>query len=78
MFTMLEDRVGKHDFLLAPRSPETFEIFYGDHQGYYPSCFENLTEIVLVVVSQCGADDRASDGFRAQAPMIIGNICTPR
>jgi uncharacterized protein len=44
MFTILEDRVGKHDFLLTPCSPETFEILYEDHQGYHPSCFENLAE----------------------------------
>jgi len=42
MFTILEDRVGKHDFLLTPCSPETFEILYEDHRGYHPSCFENL------------------------------------
>ena len=39
MFTILEDRVGKHDLLLTPFSPETFEILYEDHQGYHPSCF---------------------------------------
>jgi len=44
MFTILEDRVGKHDFLLTPCSPETFEILYEDHEGYHPSCFENLTK----------------------------------
>ena len=44
MFTILEDRVGKHDFLFTPCSPETFEILYEDHQGYHPSCFENLAE----------------------------------
>ena len=42
MFTILEDRVGRHDFLLTPCSPETFEILYEDHEGYHPSCFENL------------------------------------
>ncbi len=42
MFTILEDRVGKHDFLLTPCSPETFEILYEGHEGYHPSCFENL------------------------------------
>ena len=42
MFTILEDRVGRHDFLLTPCSPETFEILYEGHQGYHPSCFENL------------------------------------
>ncbi len=44
MFTILEDTVGKHDFLLTPCSPETFEILYEGHQGYHPSCFENLKE----------------------------------
>ena len=44
MFSILEDRVGKHDFLLTPCSSETFEILYEDHEGYHPSCLENLTE----------------------------------
>ena len=44
MFSILEDRVGKHDFLLTPCSPETFEILYEDHEGYHPSCLENLRE----------------------------------
>jgi uncharacterized protein YcgI (DUF1989 family) len=44
MFTILEDRVGRHDFLLTPCSPETFEILYEDHEGYHPSCFENLAK----------------------------------
>lgn len=43
MFTILEDRVGKHDFLYTPCSPETFSILYG-HQGEHPSCFGNLVE----------------------------------
>lgn len=42
MFTIVEDTVGRHDFLLTPCSPETFEILYPEHQGYHPSCFENL------------------------------------
>jgi uncharacterized protein YcgI (DUF1989 family) len=44
MFTIVEDRVGRHDFLLTPCSPETFEMLYEDHDGHHPSCFENLTE----------------------------------
>ena len=44
MFTILEDRVGKHDFLLTPCSPETFEILYEGHEGYHPSCLENLVK----------------------------------
>jgi hypothetical protein len=44
MFTILEDRVGRHDFLLTPCSPETFEMLYEGHRGYHPSCFENLAK----------------------------------
>lgn len=43
MFEMIEDTVGKHDFLLTPCSAEMFKIIYGDkdpHRG----CFGNLCE----------------------------------
>lgn len=43
MFTIVEDEVGKHDFLLTPCAPETFEILY-DYHGPHPSCFENLVK----------------------------------
>ena len=42
MFTITEDEVGRHDFLLTPCSPETFQIIYKD-QRYHPSCLENLS-----------------------------------
>lgn len=41
MFDMIEDTVGKHDFLLTPCSAEMFRIIYGEtepHRG----CFGNL------------------------------------
>lgn len=41
MMTILEDTNGRNDFLLAPCSPETFQIIYEEH-AYHPSCFENL------------------------------------
>jgi uncharacterized protein YcgI (DUF1989 family) len=41
MFTILQDDVGRHDFLLTPCSRETFAIIYGQI-NYHPSCFENL------------------------------------
>jgi len=41
MWTILEDTVGRHDFLLTPCSPETFTILYRT-TGHHPSCFENL------------------------------------
>ncbi|MGO1242685.1 DUF1989 domain-containing protein [Sphingobacterium sp. JB170] len=41
MVDILEDTNGRNDFLLAPCSPETFQILY-DNPEYHPSCFENL------------------------------------
>ncbi len=43
MMEILEDTNGRNDFLLAPCSPETFEIMYGKNE-YHPSCFENLSK----------------------------------
>lgn len=43
LFRIVEDRVGRHDFLLTPCSADTFRIIYGDehpHRG----CFGNLAE----------------------------------
>jgi uncharacterized protein YcgI (DUF1989 family) len=42
MFTILRDDVGRHDFLLTPCSPQTFEIIYDQH-GPHPSCLDNLS-----------------------------------
>jgi uncharacterized protein YcgI (DUF1989 family) len=41
MLTIVEDSVGRHDFLLTPCSRETFRLLY-KHQGEHPSCSENL------------------------------------
>ena len=41
MWTITEDTVGRHDFLLTPCSPEMFRILY-KATGHHPSCFENL------------------------------------
>lgn len=41
MMGILQDTNGRNDFLLAPCSPETFQIMY-DNPVYHPSCFENL------------------------------------
>jgi len=43
MFTIGEDTVGRHDFMLAPCSPEMFTLLYGIKNGH-PSCFANLAE----------------------------------
>ena len=41
MFTIVADDVGRHDFLLTPCSPETFQIIY-KNDAPHPSCFNNL------------------------------------
>lgn len=43
MLTIVEDAVGRHDFLLAPCSPEMFERTYG-YDRSHPSCFRNLAD----------------------------------
>lgn len=41
MWTIVEDTVGRHDFLLTPCSLEMFRMLYRV-SGHHPSCFENL------------------------------------
>jgi uncharacterized protein YcgI (DUF1989 family) len=41
MFEIIEDTVGRHDFLLAPCSAEMFRIIYG-HTEPHHGCFGNL------------------------------------
>lgn len=43
MFEMIEDTVGRHDFLLTPCSADTFRIIYG-HEQPHRGCFGNLSE----------------------------------
>ena len=43
MFTMLEDSVGRHDFLLTPCSEDTFRIIYGHDQPHH-GCFGNFCQ----------------------------------
>jgi uncharacterized protein len=43
MFEMIEDTVGRHDFLLTPCSAETFKIIY-KHSTPHRGCFGNLYE----------------------------------
>jgi uncharacterized protein YcgI (DUF1989 family) len=41
MFEMIEDTVGRHDFLLTPCSADTFRIIYG-HSSPHFGCLGNL------------------------------------
>lgn len=43
MLRIVEDTVGRHDFLLTPCSRDTFRIIYGDAQPHR-GCFGNLVE----------------------------------
>ena len=41
LMSIVEDRCGVHDILLTPCSAEMFTTPHG-HQGYHPSCLDNL------------------------------------
>jgi uncharacterized protein YcgI (DUF1989 family) len=41
MLTIVQDDVGRHDFLLTPCSPDTFRILYKTTSAH-PSCLKNL------------------------------------
>ncbi len=43
MLRIVEDTVGRHDFLLTPCSKDTFRIIYGDREPHR-GCFGNLAE----------------------------------
>ncbi len=43
MLRILEDTVGRHDFLLTPCSKDTFRIIYGDTNPHH-GCFGNLAQ----------------------------------
>ena len=45
MFDMVEDTVGRHDFLLTPCSADTFRIIYG-HTNPHRGCFGNLCDVL--------------------------------
>jgi uncharacterized protein YcgI (DUF1989 family) len=42
MLTIVHDTVGRHDFLLAPCSQETFDQLYEGDQRGHPNCLGNL------------------------------------
>lgn len=43
MLRIVEDTVGRHDFLLTPCSADTFRIIYGDEHPHH-GCFGNLAQ----------------------------------
>lgn len=43
MFDIIEDTVGRHDFLLTPCSAEMFRIIYG-HEKPHHGCFGNICQ----------------------------------
>jgi uncharacterized protein YcgI (DUF1989 family) len=47
MFTITADTVGRHDFTLAPCSPEMFRLLHG-YEGEHPSCFANLARALAL------------------------------
>jgi len=45
MLEIIEDKVGRHDFLLTPCSAEMFKIIYG-HEHPHRGCFGNLAAVL--------------------------------
>ncbi len=45
MFEMIDDTVGRHDFLLMPCSADTFRIIYG-HTSPHRGCLGNLATVL--------------------------------
>ena len=80
LLTIVEDSVGRHDFLLTPCSKDTFRIIYGDtdpHRG----CFGNLaaalaphgvTEDMIPTAFNCFMNvpvDGATGTFTVEPPL---------
>jgi uncharacterized protein YcgI (DUF1989 family) len=80
LLTIIEDSVGRHDFLLTPCSRDTFRIIYGDvdpHRG----CFGNLaaalaphgvTEDMIPIAFNCFMNvpvDGATGAFTVEPPL---------
>lgn len=45
MFEIIEDVVGKHDFLLTPCSADMFRIAYGEENPHF-GCYDNLCQVL--------------------------------
>jgi len=79
MLDIIEDMVGRHDFLLTPCSKDTFRIIYG-HREPHRGCFGNLaaalapygvTEDCIPVAFNCFMNvPVASDGSFAVLPPL--------
>ncbi len=79
MLRIVEDDVGRHDFLLTPCSKDTFRIIYGDEQPHR-GCFGNLaaalapyevTEDAIPTAFNCFMNvtvDSATGEIRVEAP----------
>ena len=80
MLRIIEDDVGRHDFLLTPCSKDTFRIIYGD-ENLHRGCFGNLaaalapygvTEDAIPTAFNCFMNvpvDGATGELRVEAPL---------
>ena len=80
MLRIIEDDVGRHDFLLTPCSKDTFRIIYGD-ENLHRGCFGNLavalapygvTEDAIPTAFKCFMNvpvDGATGELRVEAPL---------
>ena len=80
MLRIVEDDVGRHDFLLTPCSKDTFRIIYGD-ENPHRGCFGNLaaalapygvSEDAIPTAFNCFMNvpvDGATGEFKVEAPL---------
>jgi uncharacterized protein len=73
MLTITEDRVGRHDFLYMPCSPEMFRLQYGD-ESHRPSCLENLAQHLAAFGVAADAIPTAFNLFQNVAILPSGEL----
>jgi uncharacterized protein YcgI (DUF1989 family) len=73
MLTILEDKVGRHDFLLTPCSPEMFKQLYR-YEGYHPSCLENLARNLASFGIQASAIPTTFNIFMNVSVLVNGEL----
>jgi len=69
MLTIVEDKVGRHDFLYSPCSLEMYRIQYGV-TGYHANCHDNLLSALRELgIGEPGAGGAGAAGSK-QKPLM--------
>jgi uncharacterized protein YcgI (DUF1989 family) len=80
MLSIVRDTVGRHDFLLAPCSQETFDLLYeGDHSDH-PNCLANLAGALAAFDIRLNDIPNAFNVFMnvEVSPHGMIEVCPPR